>query len=58
MGFTGGIVGLTLAAVVVYVANDVGQASGTVLFRLTSLMGVWGVALSTLLGAISGLLPA
>ena len=58
MGLTGGVVGLILAAIVVYIANDIGQASGTVLFRLTPLIGVLGLAFSTVLAAISGLLPA
>ena len=58
MGFIGGLVGLSLAGIVVYIANDVGQTSGTVLFRLTPLIGALGVTFSTVLGAIAGVLPA
>ena len=58
MGFIGGLVGLGLAAVVVYAANDVGRTSGTVLFLLTPALGAMGVAFSTALGALAGLLPA
>ena len=58
MGLIGGLVGLGLAGLVVYVANEVGQTSGTVLFRLTPWLGAIGVTFSTVLGAIAGVLPA
>ena len=35
IGLIGGLVGLGLGAVVVYLANEAGRASGTVLFDLT-----------------------
>ncbi len=58
MGFIGGLVGLGLAGLVVYIANEAGQTSGTVLFRLTPLIGLLGITFSTVLGAIAGVLPA
>lgn len=58
MGFVGGIVGLALASIVVYFANDAGQTSGTILFLLTPWIGALGVAFSTVLGAVAGALPA
>ncbi len=58
MGFVGGLTGLGLAALVVFVANDAGQSSGTILFRLTPGIAVLGVTFSTVLGALAGALPA
>ncbi len=58
MGFIGGLIGLALAGIVVYFANDAGQTSGTILFLLTPWIGALGVSFSTLLGAVSGALPA
>ncbi len=58
MGFIGGLVGLGLAGIVVYFANEAGQTSGTILFLLTPWIGALGVAFSTVLGALAGMLPA
>ena len=58
MGFVGGLSGLALAALVVFVANEAGQSTGTVLFRLTPWIGALGVTFSTVLGAVAGALPA
>ena len=58
MGFVGGISGLALAALVVYTANEAGQSTGTILFRLTPWIGALGVTFSTVLGAVAGALPA
>lgn len=58
MGFVGGLVGLGLAGIVIYAANDAGQTSGTVLFLMTPWIGALGVAFSTALGAAAGALPA
>ena len=58
MGFVGGLTGLALAALVVSVANDAGQSSGTILFRLTPGIAALGVTFSTALGALAGALPA
>ncbi len=56
MGFVGGLIGLGLAALVVYFSNDAGQSTGTVLFRLTPWIGVLGISFSTVLGALAGVL--
>ena len=58
MGFVGGLVGLGLAGIVVYFANDAGQTSGTILFLMTPWIGALGVTFSTVLGAVAGALPA
>ena len=58
MGLVGGLIGLGLAAIVVYAANDAGQTSGTVLFHLTPLIAMLGVAFATVLGAVAGMIPA
>ena len=58
MGFVGGLTGLGLAGLVIYLANDAGQTSGTILFRLTPWIGVLGVTFSTVLGALAGVFPA
>ena len=58
MGFVGGLSGLALATLVVFVANEAGQSTGTVLFRLTPWIGALGVTFSTVLGAVAGALPA
>ena len=58
MGFVGGLTGLGLAGLVVYLANDAGQVSGIILFRLTPWIGALGVIFSTILGALAGVLPA
>ena len=58
MGFVGGLTGLGLAALVVFVANDAGQSTGTILFRLTPGIAALGVTFSTVLGALAGALPA
>ena len=58
MGFVGGLIGLGLAAIVVFAANDAGQTSGTILFHLTPWIGALGVAFATVLGAIAGMIPA
>lgn len=58
MGLVGGLIGLGLAAIVVYAANDAGQTSGTVLFLLTPWIGALGVGFATVLGALAGAIPA
>ena len=47
-----------MAALVVFAANDAGQSSGTILFRLTPGIAALGVTFSTVLGALAGALPA
>lgn len=58
IGMTGGLVGLGLGAVVVVLANEAGQASGTVLFDLTPMTAAFAVGFSTVLGMLAGIVPA
>ena len=58
MGLIGGVIGLTLGAVVVLVANELGRSSGTILFQLTIGTAVFALVFSTVLGMLAGLVPA
>ena len=58
IGFLGGAVGLILGAAVVYLANEAGRSSGTVLFDLTAGTAVVAILFSTILGAVAGFVPA
>jgi putative ABC transport system permease protein len=58
IGFMGGAIGLILGAIVVTVANEIGRASGTVLFELTTGTAITAIAFSTILGALAGFFPA
>ena len=58
MGLIGGLIGLASGALFVYGANQVGEASGTVLFLLTPSIAVLAVVFSTALGTVAGALPA
>lgn len=58
IGFIGGIIGLVLGAVVVFLANEAGRDSGTILFDLTPGTALFAVAFSTILGMIAGVIPA
>ena len=58
MGLIGGLAGLTLGAVVVVLANEVGRSSGTILFHLTYQTAVQALVFSTVLGMLAGLIPA
>jgi len=58
IGLIGGLIGLALGAVVVYLGDEAGRSSGTVLFELTLGTAVTAVAFSTILGAIAGFVPA
>jgi putative ABC transport system permease protein len=58
IGLIGGLIGLGLGAVVVYLANEAGRSSGTILFELTPETAISAVAFSTILGVIAGLIPA
>ncbi len=58
IGLVGGLLGLASGAVFVYGANQVGEASGTVLFLLTPGMAILAVVFSTALGTVAGALPA
>jgi putative ABC transport system permease protein len=58
IGFVGGAIGLLLGAVVVFIGNEAGRASGTVLFELTAGTALTAVLFSTILGALAGFVPA
>jgi putative ABC transport system permease protein len=58
IGFIGGVVGLVLGAIVVFVADELGRSSGTVLFELTLGTSVTAIAFATILGALAGFVPA
>ena len=58
IGLIGGLLGLALGAAFVYGANQIGEASGTVLFLLTPGIAILVVAFSTALGTVAGVLPA
>jgi len=54
----GGLIGLALGALVVFVANEAGRSSGTSLFDLTPQTALFAVAFSTILGMVAGIVPA
>jgi putative ABC transport system permease protein len=58
IGLIGGLVGLALGATVVVVANELGRASGNVLFDLTPATAAFAVGFSTILGMLAGIIPA
>jgi putative ABC transport system permease protein len=58
IGVLGGVIGLALGAIVVYLANEAGRSSGTSLFDLTPGTAVFAVAFSTILGMVAGIIPA
>jgi putative ABC transport system permease protein len=58
IGLLGGLLGLGLGAVVVWVADEAGRGSGMVLFLLTPQTAVFAVLFSTILGVLAGIIPA
>jgi len=58
LGFIGGVTGLVLGALVVWLATEAGRSSGTVLFELTPETALIAILFATLLGAIAGFVPA
>jgi putative ABC transport system permease protein len=58
IGFVGGAVGLALGALVVYLGNQAGRDSGTVLFSLTAATAASSVIFATALGMAAGVIPA
>jgi putative ABC transport system permease protein len=58
IGFIGGVIGLALGAIVVFLANEAGRSSGTILFDLTPGTALFAVVFSTVLGVLAGVLPA
>lgn len=58
IGTIGGVIGVTLGAVVVVLANELGRNAGTVLFELTPSTVLFALAFSSILGVVAGILPA
>jgi putative ABC transport system permease protein len=58
IGALGGLLGVALGALVVFLVNEAGRSSGTVLFELTPATAAFGLAFSTVLGVIAGIVPA
>jgi putative ABC transport system permease protein len=58
IGLIGGMIGLGLGAAVVFTANELGRAGGTVLFDLTLGTAAFALAFSTILGMVAGIVPA
>jgi len=58
IGLVGGLIGLGLGFLVVIIGNELGRASGTVLFQLTVGTAITAVAFGTILGALAGFVPA
>jgi putative ABC transport system permease protein len=58
IGLIGGLIGLALGATVVVVANELGRASGNVLFDLAPTTAAFAVGFSTILGMVAGIIPA
>lgn len=58
IGFIGGILGIAFGALVVFLGNEAGRSSGTVIFDLTLPIAVFALTFSTVLGVIAGIVPA
>jgi putative ABC transport system permease protein len=58
IGLIGGLIGLGLGTAVVFIANELGRAGGTVLFDLTLGTAAFALAFSTILGMVAGIVPA
>jgi len=58
IGFIGGLIGVGLGAVAVYLGNLAGEDSGTVLFTLTAGTVLASIVFATVLGMAAGTIPA
>ncbi len=58
IGLIGGVIGLILGTVVVFLANEAGRSSGTILFQLTAGTALFALVFSTVLGMLAGVVPA
>ncbi|HSL77957.1 MAG TPA: ABC transporter permease [Candidatus Limnocylindrales bacterium] len=58
IGAIGGLLGVALGALVVFLVNEGGRSSGTVLFDFTAGTAIYALTFSTVLGAIAGIVPA
>jgi len=58
IGLIAGLIGLGIGAAMTMLFNDLGRASGNVLFDLTLGTAITALAFSTILGAVAGFVPA
>jgi putative ABC transport system permease protein len=58
IGLIAGLIGLAIGAAMTFLFNDLGRASGNILFDLTLGTAVTAIVFSTGLGAIAGFVPA
>jgi putative ABC transport system permease protein len=58
IGLIAGLIGLGIGAAMTILFNDLGRASGNVLFELTLGTATTAILFSTILGAIAGFVPA
>jgi putative ABC transport system permease protein len=58
IGLIAGLIGLGIGAAMTILFNDLGRASGNVLFELTVGTATTAILFSTILGAIAGFVPA
>ncbi len=58
IGAIGGALGVALGALVVFLVNEAGRSSGTVLFDFTVGTAAFAFTFSTVLGVIAGIIPA
>lgn len=58
LGLFGGLVGLGLGSLIVYIINAQTIANGIVIFTITTRLAVVAIVFSTLLGIIAGIYPA
>jgi len=58
IGLAAGLIGLGIGAVMTTVFNDLGRASGNVLFELTLGTATTAIVFATVLGAVAGFVPA
>jgi putative ABC transport system permease protein len=58
IGLIAGLIGLLVGAAMTFLFNDMGRASGNVLFELTAATALTAVGFATCLGALAGFIPA
>ncbi len=58
IGFVGGLTGLAIGSLIAMGLNQAGEASGTMLFLVTSRLALGSLAFAVCLGALAGLYPA
>jgi putative ABC transport system permease protein len=58
IGFVGGVTGLVIGSALAALLNQAGEASGTMLFLVTTRLALGSLGFALVLGVISGLYPA